>query len=592
MVLENFYSKKDPTYSQCIHPLIPISLFSAYTVILFIWLYHRLSKKALMDILSMLQLFLPKKNTLATSKDRFFKLLRFKSGMKKYHFCRSCKTSTGLTSKNCQKCHKKMDFLIYRNPLETFAERLRNKEFYELAQFRRLNRDVLQRKLRNTGRIEDVWDGKVYQEVADSFTSKPHHYTFIVNYDGATKWKSSLISAVPIYLLCHELPKSERLKVENMIFCGVWFGKEQPDTNLLFGLLVKDVLKGERDGFKAVDWRMNNIHVFARLLNSSADIPAQHDIMKVVHHGGTCSCMFCKHSGVKIGHRFSYPLLKCYEGKMFDHSLRTEEEILVAYQNMRQSYDMNPNRIPMWCGLRSIPNFELLPYWCFTNFSTVDIMHLMEGLFRTMMHVWIKPKYSKTGRALVQKREWLEWEDTYLLSQGIPEVFSRNLRSIYNNWKFFKASECMVFFLYSCKMLDKLLDLEYYRNLMLLSDVLYSIMKPGLTQAELNVIHNKVFKFIQGFQKLYGYDKVTMNVHLLLHLTHRYSLHGPPDCYSTFPFESFNKLLLSSIHGTYQVEQSLAEAAPLFQHLHLRLSGIRESFVLNALKKMNVSDCN
>ena len=130
-----------------------------------------------------------------------------------------------------------------------------------------------------------MYDGLAYQQIGDQITSTKHCFTFLMNFDGATKWKSSLVSAIPIYLVCNEIEKKHRFKAENMIFCGVWFGKNKPDTNILLALLVKSFRRAD-SGVIASTPTGKQITVRARLLNSATDIPAQHDILKMMHHGG------------------------------------------------------------------------------------------------------------------------------------------------------------------------------------------------------------------------------------------------------------------------------------------------------------------
>lgn len=71
-----------------------------------------------------------------------------------------------------------------------------------------------------------------------------------------------------MYLVCNEMKLRERFKVENIIFCGVWFGKQKPDTNVLFTLLVKSFSESHM-GTAAVDPQNAPITVKGILLQSS-----------------------------------------------------------------------------------------------------------------------------------------------------------------------------------------------------------------------------------------------------------------------------------------------------------------------------------
>ena len=75
--------EEHPTWNQLIHNHIPITLFSAYTVLLFFLIKHHLSKSGVRDLLTLIQLFLPRGNHLASTQEMFIKGLKFNSEMTK-----------------------------------------------------------------------------------------------------------------------------------------------------------------------------------------------------------------------------------------------------------------------------------------------------------------------------------------------------------------------------------------------------------------------------------------------------------------------------------------------------------------------------
>lgn len=241
-----------------------------------------------------------------------------------------------------------------------------DKRFYSLAQHYRL------RHCKSTDIIRDVYDGEVYRRIAAPVTTTKGGYSFLVNYDGATKWKSSLVSAIPIFMVCNELPFNERMKIENVIFCGVWFGKNKPMSNILFSELF-----------------------LLRCINYCCDLPAKAGLFMQQQHGGRGACGFCNHSGCTIEKRFCYPLLRRFQDIVFDHSLRTESRVKEVYNKYRTLLreGVTWSDLPVINGHTGISIFsEMLPYWEWTSFGSIDIMHLMEGVFSLLMKLWTESK--------------------------------------------------------------------------------------------------------------------------------------------------------------------------------------------------------
>ncbi|RXN36295.1 Retrovirus-related Pol poly from transposon TNT 1 [Labeo rohita] len=66
-------------------------------------------------------------------------------------------------------------------------------------------------------------------------------------------------------------------------------------------------------------------------------------------------------------------------------------------------------------------------------------------------------------------------------------------------------------------------------------------------------------KFVMEFEKLYGKDMMTFNVHLMTHISASLRNWGPLWASSTFSFESFNCTLLRFFHGTTHVQQQIVK---------------------------------
>ena len=197
-------------------------------------------------------------------------------------------------------------------------------------------------------------------------------------------------------------------------------------------------------------------------------------------------------------------------------------------------------------------------------------------------------KYNDNRGSRVSRSMW-EIFDSILLEQKLPSVFHRNVRSIVKYHKHFKASEIVVFLLYTSRLTKYLFTSDvYYKHHLLLVDALHRILQMSHSIVELDAIHRQLISYVIEFQHIYGIKYVTLNIHMLTHLVMCVKMHGPLVGYSTFPFEGFNKLLLGSIHGTNRVERGIAEAIPLIQLLEERLREVQEKSVVKVLQKLSV----
>lgn len=81
----------------------------------------------------------------------------------------------------------------------------------------------------------------------------------------------------------------------------------------------------------------------------------------------------------------------------------------------------------------------------------------------------------------------------------------------------------------------------------MLSSSIYTLLKPDISNSELNQAEEKLTRFVQDYQCYYGQTSMTMNVHSLLHLVDCVRNFGPMWTFSMFTFESYNGLLKSFV---------------------------------------------
>lgn len=403
-----------------------------------------------------------------------------------------------------------------------------------------------------------MYEGIVYKSIGRPVSSQKHGYTLTMNWDGVSKFKSSKLQAWPIYFQVNELPPDIRFSSSNVILAGIWFGKSKPDSNIVLSIAVKELVDLER-GVVGSDPMGNIINVRCRLLLSTMDIPARAAAFLMTYHNGACGCIYCLNKGKHYGNRYAYPI-----APRSNNTLRTHTMIADIYSKLKS----NPNQ--KIDGIKGISIFSILPYWSLVRFSAIDLMHLLEGLFKSFNKLWTKAKYSKNGLPRVSRHQWGEY-DRLLTQQRIVGLLGRPVRSIIENGKFYKASEILVWFLYMYPCLEGVIPDDEYRHFRSFCCFLFELLKDDLTWHRLEEIEKDLYQWLIDFQRIYGLEYVTLNVHNIGHLCVCINRFGPLWAYTCFPFECYNKIISRSVKGTYRFEKGVANSVGTFQYLKKEL---------------------
>lgn len=127
------------------------------------------------------------------------------------------------------------------------------------------------------------------------------------------------------------------------------------------------------------------------------------------------------------------------------------------------------------------------------------------------------------------------------------------------------------------------------------------LLKSKITHDEIDMAGNMLNKFADDFELLYGKDLVTMNLHLLRHLSSIVRDSGPLWSYSVFGFERNMGRIKASKNGTiYSLEQIAFRYCLKINeqgescHGELYFSGVKpivaEHFLDELLKKFNIEN--
>jgi len=122
-----------------------------------------------------------------------------------------------------------------------------------------------------------------------------------------------------------------------------------------------------------------------------------------------------------------------------------------------------------------------------------------------------------------------------------------------------KAKEFRAFLLYfGLPCLEDLLPPNLFFNFKLFSRACFILLSDHISKRELEEARANLLTFAQGFEKLYGLNNVTYNLHVSTHYADLVQRMGPLWTYSNFIFESGNGHLLKLIRGTRSVVHEVA----------------------------------
>lgn len=517
---------------MCICDCSDLSINTSMTIILQFIITANLCKSHINSFLKTLHLLLGESCKLAHSVYHFCKYFAFFGKMKKVYYCEEHKRLSGCGCKYCPSSIKKKKFFCWNNIVDNLKSKVANRHYYEKMQYYRTA------YCENSNIIGDIYDSNLYKQYIRSMPTKKDCYTFILNWDGVAKFKSSKTQAWPIYLIINELPLEIRFKKENIIYAGLWVGKGKPNPNIIFSVLVKELLQLEK-GIKMNDPYGNEIIVRCCCLMATMDLPARASAMLMTSHKGNCGCIYCLNTGRSFGRRFVFPI-----DRNANTALRTKEAQEQCFSQLRNN---TQGRIK---GIEGITVFCYLNNWNMSQFCSLDIMHLLEGLYKSFIKLWTKRKYSPTGSPLISSSSWQEY-DQLLQKQKITNLFGRPVRSIATEGKYYKASEILIWFLYFYPCLKGFIPDKNYSHFSIFCESLYELLSPRLPWKRVDELEVTLLQWVLDFQSIYGKQYVSMNVHNVSHLCHCTRVFGPLWCSTCFPFECFNKVISRSIKGKY-----------------------------------------
>ena len=272
------------------------------------------------------------------------------------------------------------------------------------------------------------------------------------------------------------------------------------------------------------------VEVRAALLCIAADSPAARKVSGFNAHNAIYGCMKClKKFPGRVGEKKSYAGYDCNcwpVRMMIQHYKQAMSLLRCKSKSARQDKERE-------YGLKYSILIEL-PYMDVIRFTILDPMHAI--FLGTVKHI-IK---------LLVDLEIIDEDDLIAIDVMIQDVYrpsdaGRVPRGFVSNWKQFTAAEFKNFLLaFAGDVLKEIVPTKYYVLIMKLADACIRICKPCVLVREAKEAHNLFIQFGKEFEKVFGKQYVTPNMHGHAHLFRLLIDYGSPHSFWLFAFERCN----------------------------------------------------
>lgn len=343
----------------------------------------------------------------------------------------------------------------------------------------------------------------------------------------------------------NDLPPSVRYKSDNILVVLLSYitDNSKMDMSQLLKPFIQEMQNLEKDGIRITT--RNYIYV-PHLITCSVDLKAQPLLSKLMQYNGHHACINCKQEGtsVVVGNNQSSKQKRYLFEK--NPPLRTNTETTL------QMIEANKTKCVV-DGIQGINPLALLDTFRPVDGFVIDYMHnMLLGVGRQIMNLYFS-KAKKDADFQKNASDFKNQINDRLLSIKPPAFIKRKPRPIemcarwkaneWRNWYLFYAIPC----------LKGLLPTEYLEHLTLFISSLHLLLRNSIDKRDIPKIKKNLLEFVKDFQKLFGHDQMTMNIHKLIHVSELVLNWGPLWVYSAFGFESKNGQIVKYVKGTTDV---------------------------------------
>lgn len=548
--------------NNLLHPNLPLSRLDVLLMILHMALRHCHTQHFVEDMIMFVNSLFGQ-CVLDVSWHVFSTLFPSSSSIQFHYFCSSCEvivdhSNEAKTARTMLCPDPECNKVIKINSVDS-------KDYFITLSVREQLENLLKRpdvklvpkesRISNVNLITDLFNGELFATF--SHPGFPLDFlTSIFNTDGAQVLETpGLGSLYPIWMYINEIVPEQRFKQENLILGGLWFGKGSPNMALFLKPFLNQLIDLSMTGVSVPQPGGGTIICPVFPVACSVDSVCKPKIMCQHQFNGSYSCLYCLHPNDAVTDASS-------TRKHFDTSvsypLRTEESVIedmAEADRLVMNGQLGKDTIRGFFGLSILLIFrKLLDRYPSNPFHiiwsvVIDYMHaVLEGVCGSLLEHY-KSILSDVQLQIVNQR---------LDQITLPEGMSRKPRRLDENVKY-KAKEYRSFFLYfAVPCFKDILPNQYFVNLSLFVNALHIFLSDSISSAALGEARICMRDFVTGYQRLFGLQSVTYNLHLCLHLADVVKWVGPLWAHSNFIFESGNGLLIRIVRGTRSVINEIA----------------------------------
>ena len=135
-----------------------------------------------------------------------------------------------------------------------------------------------------------------------------------MNTDGVPLYKSSSWNLWPVFLSILNLPVNIRMKAENVILAGLWYGPTKTPMKLLLEPAMESLDMLSSSGVR-VDTPDGPTTVHGKVMMGVFDLPAKAAVLCMKQFNGEYGCAVCTHPGARLANGARVYLPRQYDDR-------------------------------------------------------------------------------------------------------------------------------------------------------------------------------------------------------------------------------------------------------------------------------------
>ena len=427
----------------------------------------------------------------------------------------------------------------------------------------------------------DVYDGSVWQKFR-SYKGKPflegtHSLGLMCNIDWFRNYKHRSNSIGALYIVILNLPREIRYLPENLILCGIIpcledsspEGKSEPThLNTVLTPLVDELLELWEPGVQMETHRhKNGVTVRAALLAISCDSPAARKVCGFLAHSANYGCYKC---------------LKIFPGKITEKNYggfnksswpgRIHKEHMKQINHIKNAESLHQKKtLESKYGVK-YSELTKLPYFRIIDYNLIDAMHcLFGGISKKVFNLLIEHGHLSESK--------LEELDSNMEKVQLPTCAGWIPRKISSSHSYYNSYEWKTWTLtFSAYALRGIIPSSHYQMWTSFVLACQKICRPFITKEDAKLADLLFLKFGKEFEKCFGTEHVTPNMHMAAHLFECQLQFGPVYSYWLFAMERFNFVLNQYTKNSKNVEEQLMKMFGNESYLRSQVANLPAEF--------------